>query len=602
LWLGPVALAEDTSGVVDVTSGVWTLHDGNDTSTFFYGNPGDRPFMGDWNCDGVDTPGLYRQSDGFVYLRNTNTQGIADIRFFFGNPGDVPIAGDFDGNGCDTVSIYRPSEARFYIINQLGTNDGGLGAADFSYIFGNPGDVPFVGDWNDDNIDTAGLRRPSDGFVYLRNTNSQGVADIAFFYGNPGDIPFAGDWNGDGVDSIGLYRPSSCTTFLRNSLSTGIADSSLVIGTQPNSLPVAGDFGSIGGAVTPAGVPPLTLTTVVSGLSSPVFATAAPGDCRLYVVEQVGDIEIIENGSRLPTPFLDIPVTCCGERGLLGLAFHPNYVNNGLFYVNYKRGLTTVISEFQVSADRNRANHDTERILLEIPQTFDNHNGGMLAFAPDGTLLISTGDGGGGGDTEDNAENPNRLLGKILRIDVNSGSPYAIPSTNPYRNGGGRAEVWLLGLRNPWRFSIDGNSHVYIGDVGQGTTEELDAVPVGSGGLNLGWNTWEGNGCFEAPCNTGGFTFPVHQYANAGAACAVTGGYVYRGTAIPDLAGTYFYGDFCAGWIRSFRLSGGVATEHKDWTSDLGTVGALSSFGIGPDGELYVVSLNGSIHKLVVEP
>ena len=585
-----------------MTSGVWTLHDGDDTTSFFYGNPGDRPFMGDWNCDGVDTPGLYRQSDGFVYLRNANTQGIADIRFFFGNPGDIPIAGDFDGNGCDTVSIYRPSEARFYIINELGANDGGLGAADFSYIFGNPGDVPFIGDWNNDNIDTAGLRRPSDGFVYLRNTNSQGIADIAFFYGNPGDIPFAGDWNGDGVDSIGLYRPSSCTTFLRNSLSTGIADISLLIGTEPNSLPVAGDFGSIGGAITPSAVPPLALTTVTSGLSAPLFATAAPGDCRLYVVEQGGDVEIIENGSRLPTPFLDIPVTCCGERGLLGLAFHPSYATNGLFYVNYKRGLTTVISEFRVSADRNRADHNSERILLEIPQTFANHNGGMLAFAPDGTLLISTGDGGGAGDTEDNAENPNRLLGKILRIDVDGGSPYAIPSTNPFRNGGGRAEVWLLGLRNPWRFSIDGNSHIYIGDVGQGTTEEIDTMALGSGGLNLGWNTWEGNGCFEGPCNTSGFTFPVHQYPNAGAACSVTGGHVYRGKAIPDLAGTYFYGDFCAGWIRSFRLSGGVATEHKDWTSDLGTVGALSSFGIGPDGELYVVSLNGSIYKLVVEP
>jgi hypothetical protein len=196
--------------------------------------------MGDWDCDGVDTPGLYRQSDGFVYLRNSNTQGVADIKFFFGDPGDVPLAGDFDGDGCDTVSIYRPSEARFYVIDELGSNGGGLGAAAYSFLFGNPGDVAFVGDWDGDGIDTPGLRRPSDGFVYLRHTNTQGVANVSFFYGNPGDVVFAGDWDADGGDSIGLYRPSNGAVYLRNVLSTGVANLAFPVGS--GMLPAAGDF------------------------------------------------------------------------------------------------------------------------------------------------------------------------------------------------------------------------------------------------------------------------------------------------------------------------------------------------------------------------
>jgi SpoIID/LytB domain protein len=215
----------------DPSTGKWFLRNSSgQVSTFFYGNPGDLAFMGDWNCDGVDTPGLYRRSTGFAYVRNSNTTGVADSSFFFGIPGDIPIAGDFDGNGCDSVSIYRPSEAKFYIINQLGSEVEGVPVAEFEFFYGNPGDVPFVGDWNNDNIDTPGLRRPSDGFVYLRNSNNQGVADIAFFYGNSGDIPFAGDWDLDGSDSIGLLRPSNKTVYLRNALSTGVADISFAFG------------------------------------------------------------------------------------------------------------------------------------------------------------------------------------------------------------------------------------------------------------------------------------------------------------------------------------------------------------------------------------
>ena len=234
--------AQDGVGTVDQTSGLWTLStpDGS-TSKFFFGNPGDVPFMGDWDCDGIDTPGLYRQADGFVYLRASNTQGTADIRFFFGNPGDLPLAGDFDGDGCDTVSIYRSSDASWHIINDLGANDGGLGVADFSFMFGDVGDVPLVGDWDNDGIDTVGLHRFSSGFVYIRNSNSQGGANQSWFYGENGDQAFTGDYNGDGVDSIGLFRPANTTIYLRNLLSDGAAQIQFQLGTS-ESRPVAGRF------------------------------------------------------------------------------------------------------------------------------------------------------------------------------------------------------------------------------------------------------------------------------------------------------------------------------------------------------------------------
>jgi len=229
---------------VDPAAGLWYLRsDAGVVSSFYFGNPGDYPIVGDWDCDGDDTPGMYRQSDGYVYLRNSNTQGIADIRFFFGNPGDVPIAGDFDDDGCDTVSIYRPSEGRFFIINALGENDGGLGAAEFAYYFGNPGDKPFVGDFNGDGIETVGLHRESTGLVYFRNTHTQGVADSQFIFGDPGDRLIAGDWGiVDGVDTPAVFRPSATTFFFRHTNTQGNADSQFTWGAT-TWLPVAGAFG-----------------------------------------------------------------------------------------------------------------------------------------------------------------------------------------------------------------------------------------------------------------------------------------------------------------------------------------------------------------------
>jgi len=233
-----------TVGLVDPSAGLWSLRNGSGVvSSFYFGNPGDYPIVGDWDCDGDDTPGMYRQSDGYVYLRNSNTQGVANIRFFFGNPGDVPIAGDFDDDGCDTVSIYRPSEGRFFIINALGENDGGLGAAEFAYYFGNPGDKPFVGDFDGDGTETVGLHRESTGLVYFRNTHTQGVADSQFIFGDPGDQLIAGDWGiVNGVDTPAVFRPSTTTFYFRHTNTQGVADSQFAWGST-GWLPVAGRFG-----------------------------------------------------------------------------------------------------------------------------------------------------------------------------------------------------------------------------------------------------------------------------------------------------------------------------------------------------------------------
>ena len=229
----------DTIYTVD-SGGRWTLWDElnifSAKSSFYFGNPGDIGFSGDWNCNGVATPGLYRQSDGFVYLRNSNTQGIADVTFFFGNPGDVPVAGDFNNDGCDTVSLYRPAEGRFFVINELGEDGGGLGAAETSYFFGNPGDKPFAGDFDGDGVDTFGLHRESTGLVYFRNSHTQGIADAQFIYGDPGDVLFAGDWDGDGDDTVAVYRQSNSTLYVKLTNTQGSADHTIPVGLHPQAI------------------------------------------------------------------------------------------------------------------------------------------------------------------------------------------------------------------------------------------------------------------------------------------------------------------------------------------------------------------------------
>jgi len=243
----------ESVGLVDPASGIWNLRDnGGFASSFYFGNPGDYPVVGDWNCDGIDTPGLYRQSDGYVYLRNSNKQGVADTRFFFGDPGDIPLAGDMNGDGCSTISIYRPSGQRFYVINELGADDGGLGAADYSFVFGNPGDQPVVGDWDGDGVDEVGLHRESTGLFYWRNTRTTGTADGSIYFGNPGDRFVAGDWGVvDGRDTPAVYRPSDRTVYFRHTLTEGIADSQFRWPAAESAwLPVAGGF-SLSQSVSP---------------------------------------------------------------------------------------------------------------------------------------------------------------------------------------------------------------------------------------------------------------------------------------------------------------------------------------------------------------
>ena len=246
----PEGSACDSVALVD-SAGRWRRYGSvvapDPVSVFYYGNPGDVAFGGDWDCDGVVTPGLYRQSDGFVYLRNSNTPGVADVAFFFGNPGDLPLAGDFDGDGCDTVSVYRRSQARVYVVNRLGEDGGGLGAADYFFTYGNPGDVPFVGDFDGDGIDSIGLHRLSTGQVYLRNALSSGVADVAFTYGNPGDQILAGDWDGDGTDTVAVYRASRGALYVNLANRSGAADVTVCVGRHPQAVVIS----DMGPAYTP---------------------------------------------------------------------------------------------------------------------------------------------------------------------------------------------------------------------------------------------------------------------------------------------------------------------------------------------------------------
>jgi len=350
----------------------------------------------------------------------------------------------------------------------------------------------------------------------------------------------------------------------------------------------------------------LALQPVAGGLDRPLDLTAPPNDTRLFVVEQTGAIRIIAGGAVLPVPFLDLSaaISCCGERGLLGMAFPPTYPTDDRVFVSYTRTTgDSRISFFRVSSDPNVAD-PTETVLLDVPQFASNHNGGQIAFGPDGFLYIGLGDGGGAGDPAMTGQDRTDLLGSILRLDVNGGSPYAVPASNPWvAHQTFRAELWNYGLRNPWRFSFDRSTgDLYIGDVGQGRREEINVQAAGAGGgQNYGWNVMEGSTCYQAStCNPAGLTLPVVEYDHANGACSVTGGYVYRGPAVPELAGMYFYGDYCAGWVRSFRLVDGQATEQATWAT-LGTGGNLTSFGQDAAGELYVVA-GGTVARIVRAP
>jgi len=327
--------------------------------------------------------------------------------------------------------------------------------------------------------------------------------------------------------------------------------------------------------------------------------TALP-DGRIFILEQPGRIRILRSGSLSQAPFLDLTskVEDGGEEGLLGLAFHPGFAQNQRLFVNYTRRvsgqLQSVTSEFPASpTNPDFVDPATERILLTVNKSFGNHNGGQIAFGPDGLLYIGLGDGGGQGDPEGNGQNSNVLFGKILRINVDSGTPYGIPADNPFANGGGRPEIFALGFRNPWRFSFDQpTGRLFVGDVGEKTREEVDIVTRGG---NFGWNRMEGTVCFEPPtgCDQTGLTLPIHDYGRSDGG-TIIGGFVYRGSAIPSLAGAYVFGDFLSGRVWALRESGG------SWTrSDLLSTGlSISSFGQDSAGELYILDYGGRLLKI----
>jgi glucose/arabinose dehydrogenase len=344
----------------------------------------------------------------------------------------------------------------------------------------------------------------------------------------------------------------------------------------------------------------LSLQPVAQGLSSPLALTAPAGDSRLFIVEQPGRIRIVKNGALLAAAYLDISakLTSGGERGLLGLAFHPDFASNGYFYVNYTdlQG-NTQVERYHATPSADVADANSAMPILNVAQPYANHNGGNVVFGPDGMLYIGMGDGGSGGDPQGNGQKLTTLLGKLLRIDVNGAAPYTIPSTNPFvGQAGARGEIWALGLRNPWRFSFDREAGLlYVGDVGQNAWEEVDVVSATRAGVNYGWVTMEGTHCYNATsCNQSGLELPVLEYDH-GQGCSIAGGFVYRGSSIPGIRGHYFYSDYCSGFVRSIKYSGNAVTDQHTWDLDPGSV---LSFGEDSQNELYILSANGTVYRI----
>lgn len=420
-------------------------------------------------------------------------------------------------------------------------------------------------------------------------------------------------------------KSTSSALFFASALSLGISfgcgdsgSSAIDARTTPAIDATTGSIDARGPAVDAAPNPACTvvsgtdleLVEVVNGLQSPLLVTAPAGDPRMFIIEQDGFIRIVENGQLVTTPFADLTsvVRATGnEQGLLGLAFHPDYNSNGKFYVYYTARTPqndAVIAEYTVSGDANIAS-TTGRILLTIDEPRSNHNGGMLAFGADGHLHAAVGDGGKQGDPDGNAQNLNTHLGKILRLDVDSKTlPYGIPADNPFAAGGGLPEIWAYGLRNPWRFSFDSQTNdIYIGDVGQGAREEISAQPGNAAGVDYGWNVVEGLSCYNAQsCDRTGKVDPVVDYDHSQGRNSITGGFVYRGSCFPDIAGWYFYGDYSGEQIYKFKLAGGVATEQAELFIDPNNqIGGLTSFGQDGFGELYVVSRNGRIFHIAAK-
>jgi len=363
----------------------------------------------------------------------------------------------------------------------------------------------------------------------------------------------------------------------------------------------------------PPPIPPGTPTLqLVGNFTEPVYLAAAPGDTvRLFVVERGGTVRVLHHDTTQARPFLDLSgqiQTGFLEQGLLSIAFDPQYATTGHFFVYFTNPAGDIrIVRYTVSSDPDSADEATADTILPVPHPGQaNHNGGQLQFGPDGMLWVGTGDGGGTGDPDGNAQNKHALLGKLLRLDVSgaSGGGYTIPADNPFATDtSGAPEVWSYGLRNPWRFSFDReNGDLYIGDVGQNRFEEVDVSPTAvqrGRGANFGWDIMEGKHCYpNDPCTTTGI-LPVVEYAHGFGTCSITGGYVYRGSALPVMVGHYFYADYCDGSVHSIRYPGN--TDQLDWQI-LSPGSQISSFGQDSRGELYIMSLRGTVYRIVPSP
>ena len=357
----------------------------------------------------------------------------------------------------------------------------------------------------------------------------------------------------------------------------------------------------------------LRLQPISTSLSSPVFMTAPPNDStRLFIVQQGGLIRIFDvvGGALLTDPFLNVGslLSTGGERGLLGMAFDPQYAANRRFYIFYTNtaGSIVIARYLRSITDPDLADSSSAVTLLTVAHPNSNHNGGMLAFGPDGCLYAGVGDGGGSGDPNNNGQILSSLLGKLLRLNPDTGEACGNGIINPFILLGGEQEIWSRGLRNPWRFSFDSvTGDLYIGDVGQNVLEEINVslAPNAGRGLNYGWRLMEGTRCFNpsSNCDSGGLTLPVLEYPHDNGACSVTGGYVYRGSTKLDLQGTYFYADFCAKFVKSFRHQNGQATEQTEWPLLSPPGGGVTSFGEDAAGELYILSqgVGGGLFKFI---
>lgn len=407
---------------------------------------------------------------------------------------------------------------------------------------------------------------------------------------------------GSGEDQDGPIASDSTTTTEPATPGTDEngASSTTIPGDDSGSTTTAGD--------TTPDLGPLeevTLDQISDGFQQPSALAAPDGDDRLFVVQRVGVIRILdETRTMLDPAFLDLTdqVLAGGiEQGLLGLDFHPDYADNGRFFVYYvDKGGNRQLSEFTVSDDPNIADPDSEQVVFEYEQppnaTDIRHYGGNVAFGPDGYLWVSMGDGA---DSRAQGQDPNTPYGTIVRIDVDSDDPYGIPPDNPFVDGDGMPDVWAYGLRNPWRFAIDPvDGLIYIADVGHAEQEEVNVVSIDEGGYNFGWSDMEGERCFHlSDCDPDDYTSPDLIYTHE-EGLSITGGYVYRGAEIPEIQGTYFYSDWVSQWIKSFQYVDGEVTEERDWTEDLGgEVGSVTSFGLDGHGELYITTYEGGVYK-----